>query len=199
MIGFELMYPSKTFEKRELNLQEGYVEMIGFCLGLYSAVWMVSHFMGIPPSTSQHTWQKVLACIRANWILLLLFRLDFQEGPKPSSVVFLGILGCVSGAPSCGFLGVLGNLVELVARFAVRSTADLVVRNSKFIKIHQDSLHKSEQSGLQCGQSYKLICEPHYITIVVNCKCHEPWNWMAPTLWKPSGFGSEIFWALKCG
>ena len=64
--------------------------------------------------------------------------------------------------------------MELVARFAVRSTADLVVRNSKFIKIHQDSLHKSEQSGLQCGQSYKLICEPHYITIVVNCKCHEP-------------------------
>ena len=63
---------------------KGYVEMIGFCLGLYSAVWMVSHFMGIPPSTSQHTWQKVLACIRANWILLLLFRLDFQETSNPA-------------------------------------------------------------------------------------------------------------------
>ena len=102
----------------------------------------------------------VLTCIRANWILLLLFRLDFQEGPKPSSVVFLGILGCVSGAPSCGFLGVLANLVELVGRFAVRSTAVLVVRNSRIIKIHQNSLQKSELSGLQCGQSYKLTCKP---------------------------------------
>ena len=137
---------------------KGYVEMIGFCLGLYSAVWMVSHFMGIPAPTSQHKWQKVLACIRAKWILLLLFRLDLQEAPKPSSAVLLGILGCVSGAPLCGFLGVLANLVELVFRFAVRS-------NSRFgcqeFKIHQDSLQKSEQSGLQCGQSYKLICTPH--------------------------------------
>ena len=43
-------------------------------------------------------------------------------------------------------------------------------------KIHQDSLQKSEQSGLQCGQSYKLICDPHDIPIVVHCKCHEPRN-----------------------
>lgn len=59
-----------------------------------------------------------------------------SRSPQTQLSRLIGILGCVSGAPSCGFLGVLGNLVELVARFAVRSTADLVVRNSRFIKIH---------------------------------------------------------------
>ena len=33
-------------------------------------------------------------------------------------------------------MGVLLNLVELVARFAARRAADLVIKNSRFIKIH---------------------------------------------------------------
>ena len=60
-------------------------------------------------------------------------------------------------------LGGPGNLVELVARCAARSTADLVVRNSRFIKIHFRKV------------SSLVYNVPHCITIVVFCcKCHEP-------------------------